>query len=358
MVYGGTTDVAGNIRYDNTGTGLGSVTVQNAITELKGLADGATTQVAALPVASAANVNKIYQYTGATNANYINGMFYKCVYDTNVNPAVYKWQIIDTSTSSADEVTYDNTNSGLAAANVQAAIDELNTNDVGKKEYVNNELRGEIFNSYNQHDIGVVTVSKNQASGADSHAEGGSTIASGTFSHAEGYGNTASGIYSHVEGSANTSNGHSSHTEGHDNKAKGNYSHAEGLSTTATGINAHAEGYRTVATTDDTHAEGRETQAIALSAHAEGFKTFASGQYSHAEGYNTTASGQFSHAGGRNTIANTAASTTIGKYNIADGTGENDPKHLFIIGNGTGLNTRSNILEVSDTYLNVNGDIK
>jgi hypothetical protein len=253
-----------------------------------------------------------------------------------------------------DNVPTSGSSNAISSGAIYAALDD----QVGKKEYVNNELKGEIFNSYNQHDIGVVTVSKNQASGADSHAEGGSTIASGTFSHAEGYGNTASGIYSHVEGSANTSSGHSSHTEGHDNKAKGNYSHAEGLSTAATGTNAHAEGYRTVATTDDTHAEGRETQAIALSAHAEGFKTFASGQYSHAEGYNTTASGQFSHAGGRNTIAKTDASTTIGRYNVADGTGENDPKHLFIIGNGTGLNTRSNILEVSDTYLNVNGNIK
>jgi hypothetical protein len=58
------------------------------------------------------------------------------------------------------------------------------------------------------------------------------------------------------------------------------------------------------------------------------------------------------------TIATAESSTVIGKYNVADGTGASDPKHLFIIGNGTGSDNRSNILEVSDTYLNLNGIFK
>ena len=95
--YGGTSTIAGNISYDNSTSQLNSQTVQNAITELKELADAATSQVTTLPAASAANLNKIYQYIGTTNANYTNGMFYKCVYDTSVNPAVYKWQIIKSS---------------------------------------------------------------------------------------------------------------------------------------------------------------------------------------------------------------------------------------------------------------------
>lgn len=39
VVYGGTSNIAGNISYDNTGTQLNAVTVQNAITELKTLVD-------------------------------------------------------------------------------------------------------------------------------------------------------------------------------------------------------------------------------------------------------------------------------------------------------------------------------
>jgi len=72
---------------------------------------------------------------------------------------------------------------------------------------------------------------------------------------------------------------------------------------------------------------------------------------------NNSATGEYSHASGQNTIATANASTVIGKYNVADGTGANDPKHLFIVGNGTADNDRSNIVEVSDDTLNVNGNI-
>ena len=163
----------------------------------------------------------------------------------------------------------------------------------GQKEYVSDELKGEIFNSYSG-------LSKNVASGLLSHAEGFFTKASGDYSHAEGIWSSASGTGSHAEGGG-----------------------------TARGSRAHAEG------------TGE-----------------ASGDYSHAEGFGTIANGDYSHAEGVGTIANTDTSTAIGQYNVADGTGGNDPKHLFIIGNGTGTNARSNILEVSDTYLNLNGVFK
>jgi hypothetical protein len=91
--------------------------------------------------------------------------------------------------------------------------------------------------------------------------------------------------------------------------------------------------------------------------HAEGNSNTASGNYSHVEGSSNTASGANSHAGGENTIATAESSTVIGRYNVADGTGASDPKHLFIVGNGT-VSQRSNILEVSKTDMNVNGDIK
>jgi hypothetical protein len=91
--------------------------------------------------------------------------------------------------------------------------------------------------------------------------------------------------------------------------------------------------------------------------HVHGTHNVASGINSHAQGAYTIASGANSHAGGFSTRATAAASTAIGKYNVADGTGANDPKHLFIVGNGTADNARSNIVEVSDDTFNVNGGI-
>lgn len=123
-------------------------------------------------------------------------------------------------------------------------------------------------------------------------------------------------------------------------KASGNCSIAEGFSTTASGSFSHAEGSGSAASNTYSHAEGQNTTA--------------SGGSSHAEGRNTVASGKGSHVTGLCTIANKENSTAIGEYNVAD----TDVAHLFIVGNGTADNARSNILEVSRTDMNVNGDIK
>jgi hypothetical protein len=201
--------------------------------------------------------------------------------------------IFDGTTWSAFGGTMDNQPTQDSAKAVTS--DGVYRYTAGQKEYSNNTLKGEIFNTYSGN-------AKNVASGDSSHAEGSGT------------------------------------------KARAAYTHAEGLQTTATGLHSHAEGFNTFADGTDSHSEG--------------YLTRANKPFSHAEGNQTVADGWYSHAGGLYTIANTDASTAIGQYNVADGTGENDPKHLFIIGNGTGTNARSNILEVSDSYLNVNGDIK
>ena len=120
----------------------------------------------------------------------------------------------------------------------------------------------------------------------------------------------------------------------------------------ASGISSHAEGLGTTASGDESHAEGDRTTASGNSSHAEGNQTTASGNRSHAEGQSTTASGNESHAEGVGTVASEQASHVSGKYNDFQ-TGD-----LFEIGNGTSNNARSNIVEVSSTYLNVNGAIK
>lgn len=136
------------------------------------------------------------------------------------------------------------------------------------------------------------------------------------------------------------------------NVASGSSSHAEGSHCAATKQHAHAEGSSTNALGDYSHAEGITTTASGNSAHAEGALCSASGYAAHAEGESTIASGEGSHAEGINTRASGTASHVSGKYNDFQ-TGD-----LFEIGNGTSSNARSNIVEVSSTYLNVNGDIQ
>ena len=51
-------------------------------------------QVSALPTADSTRVGQIYQYIGATNANYTHGYYYECVSDGG-NPATYSWSAIN-----------------------------------------------------------------------------------------------------------------------------------------------------------------------------------------------------------------------------------------------------------------------
>lgn len=76
---------------------------------------------------------------------------------------------------------------------------------------------------------------------------------------------------------------------------------------------------------------------------------------SHAEGFNTLASGDYSHASNEGTIAASNSQTVIGKYNIAD----EDDDYIFIIGNGTNSDTRSNALRVDwNGNLQIAGDLQ
>ena len=90
----------------------------NAVATAGGIADYVAGQISgiesiqksSLPTAAAANIGKIYQYIGATNANYTNGYFYKCV----ENGGAYSWQAIrvqaggGTFSVSGETVTYNN----------------------------------------------------------------------------------------------------------------------------------------------------------------------------------------------------------------------------------------------------------
>lgn len=131
-------------------------------------------------------------------------------------------------------------------------------------------------------------------------------------------------------------------------EAVGNYSVAEGNGTTASALGSHAEG-------GNINVSGVWYYLTASGnyAHAEGCATTASGRHSHSEGYLTTASGDWSHAQNRHTIADQSSQTAIGKYNTA-----NINNNLFVIGNGTADDSRSNAFTV-DTSGNVGvaGDV-
>ena len=102
----------------------------------------------------------------------------------------------------------------------------------------------------------------------------------------------------------------------------GNYSFAVGSDTTASGAYSHVEGYHTTSSASNSHAEGGYTTA--------------SGAYSHVEGYYTTSSNFASH--------------TSGKYNKDMTNGASANKQVgdvFVIGNGTGITSRSNAFRVT-----------
>lgn len=80
---------------------------------------------------------------------------------------------------------------------------------------------------------------------------------------------------------------------------------------------------------------------------AEGWSSEANGPGSHAEGYETKANGSYSHAQGDETVANRAYQVAIGRFNEIDNYGYNAGargKYVFIIGNGTDDDARSNAL--------------
>lgn len=159
--------------------------------------------------------------------------------------------------------------------------------------------------------------------------------ASGAASHCEGGGNTASGHYSHAEGVCTTASGMRSHAQGNTTKASGITSFASGCSTTASGQGSFAGGVDATASGGYSFAVGNSTKASNYCAFSEGLQTEANASYCHASGFNTIASNQCSYS--------------MGHFNTAMITGggpSNKTGTALSIGNGTGVNARSNAFSV------------
>lgn len=120
----------------------------------------------------------------------------------------------------------------------------------------------------------------------------------------------------------------------------------------AIGKFSHAEGKRTIALGESSHSEGDLSEARGLCSHAEGTLTIARGRSSHTEGNacETTEDAHYSHAGGNGTIASGLGQTAIGSYNL-----EGNTESLFVIGNGTDVTDRSDVLRVERSGLQISG---
>lgn len=149
------------------------------------------------------------------------------------------------------------------------------------------------------------------------------------------------GNYSFVEGRDSISSGYVSHAEGRGTSAAGNYAHAEGLATRASGESSHAEGESCYATAKYARVGGAYSSAVGLCSNAQGYNCYVSAPYAHA--YNL------------GTSAQRRSQTVIGEYNALDadvGDITTYGNYVFIIGNGTADDARSNALTVD-----WNGDI-
>ncbi len=176
-------------------------------------------------------------------------------------------------------------------------------------------------------------------------AMGFSTTASGHTSTSMGNGTLANGDYSTAMGLGTIASGYASTGMGNLTTASGNYSSAMGWLTTASGIGSVAM--------------GKSTKASGSYSFASGWENMALGNYSSSLGEDTKSSGENSFASGFNTHAKSYASVVVGRFNDTTSISSStwnalDP--LFIIGNGSANNARSNaftVLKNAKTGVNV-----
>ncbi|MFO7614611.1 MAG: tail fiber domain-containing protein [Bacteroidales bacterium] len=111
-----------------------------------------------------------------------------------------------------------------------------------------------------------------------------------------------------------------------------------------------ALGYGTMAKGNYTFTVGNSSTALGSVSVAMGYGAYASGDYSLATGWSTTASGDYSTAMGDRTTAPSAYETVIGRFNTTytpgSQTGWASTDRLFVIGNGTSNELRSNALTI------------
>jgi len=183
-----------------------------------------------------------------------------------------------------------------------------------------------------------------------SFASGSNTKALGIYSTAMGNGTKASGFKTTAMGDGTTASGNRSTAMGDGTTASGNRSTAMGDGTTASGPNSTAMGDGTTASATLSTAMGEGSTASGTISTAMGERTTSSGNTSTAMGSFTNASGNISTTMGFRTYSKAYGSLSIGQYNDSIASSSKttwvttDP--VFIIGNGTADNARSNAFTV------------
>ncbi len=236
--------------------------------------------------------------------------------------------------------------------------------------------------------LGLNTRAQGQQSiamGAETTAGGDFSLAIGKLAQAPGLGsisigfNTTAGDYgvsvgyeSNAEASYSTSLGYRTHSSASYAFSAGYLSKAGGTGSVALGSNTNASGGSSITAGQQTIASGIASGAFGISSEATGNYafamgqqaiasgdwSFAAGQYTKATAWNTVAmgggtraSGIVSSAFGLGTIAKPFVSFVVGQYNdttcsINGATSWNLGDPLFVVGNGSSGNTRSNAFTV------------
>ncbi len=184
--------------------------------------------------------------------------------------------------------------------------------------------------------------------GQYSVAFGLNTLASGLRTAAWGNATKATGVNATAWGNGSVASASQSTAGGNNTTASGSYSTAMGNSTVASGTGSTAMG-------SGSKASGTNSTAMGSSSTASGFKSTAMGT-STASGHTTTSTGLLTKAAGKismtmglSTQSNGYASAVIGMYNdtiVGVQTAVTSTTPLFIVGNGSADNNRSNAMVV------------
>lgn len=144
-------------------------------------------QRSALPQASEDEVDKIYQYVGATDANYTNGYFYKCVSDGG-NPATYSWENIEVQEADSLPTQTGNAGKFLTTNGTDASWSD--------KALVNNATGSNSLSILGN----AISASRGTAVGKDSYVSNIGGTSCGYLAKATGIGTIALGVYAVASG--------------------------------------------------------------------------------------------------------------------------------------------------------------
>jgi hypothetical protein len=180
------------------------------------------------------------------------------------------------------------------------------------------------------------------ATGFDSKAKGLVSTAFGYSTHATGYSSTALGSLTSASGEVSTAIGYYSRAPGHYSISMGFASEASGPLSVALGEYNIASGSRSMALGATTKATGDYSLAMGSGTIASGYNATAIGDHTESVGNSTIAMGAYTYAKSFNSFV-------FGRYNDTTNSSSQswiDTEPLFVLGNGSFPNDRSNAVTV------------